>query len=175
MVCRTTNTSRAVILTALMSVTTSAACDGQATGRSGARDRQEAEQTDTVDAAESGQDTESGSGSGSGADSGSGSEPAPKPDLAVQGTLQGRGDFEWGPPQQWTEAGVHEGSLQGSVSADFDLYLHMWDDGEWLEVASSTWRGSEESVTYEGSPGHYIWRVHAKSGRGDYELRFNVP
>lgn len=95
--------------------------------------------------------------------------------MIVEGTLQGRGDFEWGPPQQWTEAGVHEGNLQGSQSADFDLYLNIWDDGEWVEVDSSTRRGSEESVTYEGSPGYYIWRVYAKSGNGAYEFQFNQP
>lgn len=92
------------------------------------------------------------------------------------GTLQGRGDAEWSPePQHWTGVGIHQADLYGPAGADFDLYLHYYDDGEWIDVASSTQRGSEESVTYEGPAGHYVWRVHVQSGNGDYELRYNAP
>ncbi|MEX1368688.1 MAG: S8 family serine peptidase [Nannocystaceae bacterium] len=111
-------------------------------------------------------------------DPGTGSGPDGCPGcVAVDGSLLRGGDYEWQPAGTFFAAaeGIHRAELQGPAGADFDLYLHQWQDDQWQVVASGTVRGSNEAVIHEGGEGYFTWRVHSHSGNGSYELSFNRP
>jgi streptogrisin C len=77
---------------------------------------------------------------------------------------------------QSTVSGTHSGCLDAaSSSVDFDLYLQKWNGASWVNVASSTSPGPDESLSYSGTSGYYRYRVHAYSGSGSYTLGFRRP
>ena len=93
------------------------------------------------------------------------------------GTLTGSGDYDWQPNGNYYyvgSSGTHEGELEGPAGTDFDLYLYKWN-GSWQVVASSTSSSSQESISYSGTSGYYVWRVTSYSGSGDYDLCLDTP
>ncbi|MEJ2852023.1 MULTISPECIES: S1 family peptidase [unclassified Saccharothrix] len=76
---------------------------------------------------------------------------------------------------QSTVSGAHVGCLVGPTGADFDLYLQKWNGSSWVVVAKGDSPEANESVTYNGTPGYYRYRVHAYSGSGAYTLGITNP
>ncbi|GAA3829877.1 alpha-lytic protease prodomain-containing protein [Sphaerisporangium flaviroseum] len=76
---------------------------------------------------------------------------------------------------QSTVSGTHTGCLDGPNGVDFDLYLQQWNGSAWVNVASGTSSGPDETVSYSGAAGYYRYRVHAYSGSGSYTLGLSRP
>ncbi len=93
------------------------------------------------------------------------------------GTLTGTGDYEYQPngTYYYSGSGVHEGILTGPGGTDFDLYLWKWIGNRWQTVASSLSSSSNESITYSGSSGYYVWRIYSYSGSGAYTFCMDRP
>jgi aqualysin 1 len=113
-------------------------------------------------------------------------DPDPEPDPSCglaetyTGSLSGTGDADIQPngTYYYSGAGTHRGCLSGPTNADFDLHLYRWNNawgGYWQRVASSTSVTSEESITYQGSAGYYLWEVYSYSGSGSYEFGLTRP
>ncbi len=94
------------------------------------------------------------------------------------GTLTGTGDYQYQPNGTYYYSGVsgiHEGILTGPAGTDFDLYLWKWVGGRWKTVASSLSSSSNESITYSGTSGYYVWRIYSYSGSGAYTFCMDRP
>nr|BFE53152.1 hypothetical protein GCM10017745_65790 [Saccharothrix mutabilis subsp. capreolus] len=76
---------------------------------------------------------------------------------------------------QSTVSGAHVGCLAGPTGADYDLYLQKWNGSAWAVVAKADSPSATESLTYNGTPGYYRYRVHAYSGSGSYTLGITNP
>ncbi len=100
-------------------------------------------------------------------------------DDSYTGTLTGTGDSAYEPDGTTYSAprGRHEAELTGPSGADFDLYLYKYSrrTGNWSEVAASEDSGSDESISYRGGFGDYLWVVYSYSGSGDYTLCTTTP
>ncbi|HEV2827499.1 MAG TPA: S8 family peptidase [Pyrinomonadaceae bacterium] len=90
------------------------------------------------------------------------------------GSLSGTGDFDYHPNGNYyfsSVSGTHKGCLVGPTSgADFDLYLEKWNGSAWVIVAQSTSATSNETISYTGTSGYYVWQVYSYSGSGSYNL-----
>ncbi|MEM7052778.1 MAG: hypothetical protein AAF604_24145, partial [Acidobacteriota bacterium] len=95
----------------------------------------------------------------------------PTPSEHYSGSLK-QGDAEVQPNGTYfySEAGQHEGVLEGAAGTDFDLELYRWNGSKWQRVAGSWTYSSSESVVYDASAGYYFWRVSSYSGSGAYDL-----
>jgi len=94
------------------------------------------------------------------------------------GKLTKKGDEDYQPngKQFDASAGTHKGWLRGPSDADFDLYLLKWDGfWGWEVVARSESDDSEESITYKGSAGTYVWYIYSYEGSGDYDFWMERP
>ena len=94
------------------------------------------------------------------------------------GTLTGSGDEEFEPDGTYYysgTSGTHAGELTGASGTDFDLYLRKWNGSGWSNVRSGTSSDSNESVSYSGTSGYYVWRVYSYSGSGDYNFCMKKP
>jgi len=94
------------------------------------------------------------------------------------GKLAKKGDKAYQPngKQFDASAGTHKGWLRGPSDADFDLYLLKWDGfWGWEVVARSESDDSEESITYKGSAGTYVWYIYSYEGSGDYDFWMERP
>ena len=54
--------------------------------------------------------------------------------------------------------------------ADFDLYLLKWNGSSWVIVASSESVSSNETISYTGTAGYYMWQIYSYSGSGSYNF-----
>lgn len=70
---------------------------------------------------------------------------------------------------------AHDGILSGPTGSDFDLYLQKWNGGGWGNVDKSTSSGADETISYNGTSGYYVWKVTAYSGSGVYTLCLDIP
>jgi streptogrisin C len=111
-----------------------------------------------------------------------GGGPTPPPptscNITVTGSLSsGQSQYQPnGSYYQSTVSGTHSGCLDAtSSSVDFDLYLQKWSGSAWVNVASATSPGPDETITYNGTAGYYRYRVHAYSGSSSYTLRYGRP
>lgn len=98
-------------------------------------------------------------------------------DASFEGSLSGSGDYVYEPNGDYYETnsrGDHTAALQGTV-ADADLYLYKYQRSGWKKVATSEGADSNESVTYTGNAGYYLWVVYSYSGSGDYEMCLSTP
>jgi aqualysin 1 len=90
------------------------------------------------------------------------------------GTLSFTGDFDNHPNGTYyfsSISGDHKGCLVGPTSgADFDLYLQKWNGSSWVIVARSETATSNESISYFGSSGYYMWEIYSYSGSGSYNF-----
>ena len=93
------------------------------------------------------------------------------------GSLSGAGDSEIEPNGTYyrSAAGTHVGCLAGPSGTDFDLELFRWNGWGWSVVASGRTGDSNESVTYPGGSGFYVWRVISANGSGSYEFGLDRP
>ncbi len=93
------------------------------------------------------------------------------------GPLTGTGDYEYQPngTYYYSGSGTHSGTLSGPAGTDFDLYLWKWTGNRWSTVASSLSSSSEESISYYGSSGYYVWRIESYSGSGSYTFCLERP
>jgi len=111
----------------------------------------------------------SGSGGGPGGGSCSGT--------TYTGNLSGSGDYEYEPNgtyYYWSTSATHAATLTGT-GTDFDLRLWKWNGSGWSTVASSLSSSSNESISYSGTAGYYVWRVESYSGSGSYTLCVTSP
>jgi subtilisin family serine protease len=110
-------------------------------------------------------------------------EPEPTPGCGLTesygGSLSGTGDAQVQPngTYYYAGSGVHHGCLRGPSNADFDLYLYRWNStwGYWQRVAASTSADSDESISYTGSAGYYLWEVYSYQGSGSYTFEMTRP
>jgi subtilisin family serine protease len=90
------------------------------------------------------------------------------------GSLSGTGASNYQPNGTYyfsSVSGTHKGCLVGPTSgADFDLYLLKWNGSTWVTVASSTSSTSNETISYAGTSGYYMWQVYSYSGSGSYNF-----
>src|SRR6185503_8668992 len=90
------------------------------------------------------------------------------------GSLSSTADYDYQPNGSYYFSGVsgtHKGCLVGPTSgADFDLYLEKWNGSAWVIVASSESATSNETISYTGTSGYYLWQVYSYSGSGSYNL-----
>jgi subtilisin family serine protease len=93
------------------------------------------------------------------------------------GSLPGTGSGAYQPngSYYYANAGTHTGCLRGPARADFDLYLLRWNGSSWVTVAQGIKTGSAEDVSYNGTAGHYTWRVVSYSGSGSYTFGLKRP
>ncbi len=94
-----------------------------------------------------------------------------------RGSLSGPGDYNFQPngTYYYSPAGTHRAWLRGPAGTDFDLYLWHWNGSRWVTVASSTGPTSEESLSYSGTAGYYVWGIYAHRGSGMYEFWLQRP
>jgi subtilisin family serine protease len=116
---------------------------------------------------------------------GGGSPPPPPPPTgcsgypeSFSGSLSGSGDYDFHPGgTYWYESttGTHRGCLDGPAGVDFDLFLWKWSGFSWVTVAQGITSAPDETVTYNGTPGYYVWRVESYSGSGGYSVAIQRP
>jgi subtilisin family serine protease len=109
-------------------------------------------------------------------------EPPPPDECSLPesygGTLSGTGDYDYHPNGTYfysSRSGTHVGCLRGPESADFDLYLYKWNGYYWAVVAASESPESAEDISYNGSPGYYLWEVYSYRGSGSYAFEMRRP
>lgn len=109
-------------------------------------------------------------------DGGGGTTPPPAQETYT-GYLSGSGDYDYQPNGSYYYAvgGTHKGILDGPAGVDFDLYLYKWNGYYWSRVASSTSSGPDESITYNGTAGYYLWYIKSYSGSGSYTFYLTRP
>ena len=90
------------------------------------------------------------------------------------GSLGFTGDYDYQPNGTYyfsSVSGTHKGCLVGPTSgADFDLYLLKWNGSSWVIVARSESVTSNETISYTGTSGYYMWQVYSYSGSGSYNF-----
>jgi streptogrisin C len=116
--------------------------------------------------------TTSGGGGGGGGSTCSGYQ------ATYTGSLSGAGDSEIEPNgtyYQSTVSGTHRACLDGPSGVDFDLYLYKWNGSSWSTVASATSPNPDETISYSGTAGYYLYEVYAYSGSGSFTLGITRP
>ena len=90
------------------------------------------------------------------------------------GSLSGTGASNYQPNGTYyysSVSGTHKGCLVGPTSgADFDLYLQKWNGSAWVIVARGETATSNETISYAGTSGYYMWQVYSYSGSGSYNF-----
>jgi subtilisin family serine protease len=105
---------------------------------------------------------------------GGGTPPACSGGTLYTGSLTFTGDYDYHPNGTYyfsSVSGTHKGCLVGPASgADFDLYLLKWNGSSWVIVAASESATSNETISYSGTSGYYMFQVYSYSGSGSYNL-----
>jgi aqualysin 1 len=112
-----------------------------------------------------------------------GSSPPPPPPPTgcaenYSGSLNGAGDYDYHPNGTYfytANSGTHRGCLDGPSGVDFDLYLWKWNGFSWSTVAQGISSAPDETVTYSGTAGYYVWRVESYTGSGNYTFSLTRP
>jgi aqualysin 1 len=90
------------------------------------------------------------------------------------GSLSFAGDYDYHPNGTYyysSVSGYHTGCLVGPTSgADFDLYLQKWNGSAWVIVARGETATSNETISYYGTAGYYMWQVYSYSGSSSYNF-----
>lgn len=71
--------------------------------------------------------------------------------------------------------GQMKANLSSSATGDFDLYLQKKEGMKWIDVAGSTNKGHNETITLNAGSGLYRWEIYAYEGSGDYTLVTTKP
>ncbi|EQD52260.1 preprocellulomonadin, partial [mine drainage metagenome] len=104
--------------------------------------------------------------------------PCPSGYTPYTGTLSGSGDYAYQPNDNYYYAngGNENGLLYGASGTNFQLYLYEWDPYfGWINVAAGTGSGANQTVTYDGNSGYYVWLVYSNVGAGAYTFCLNYP
>ena len=104
--------------------------------------------------------------------------PCPTGYATYTGTLSGSGDYAYQPNDNYYYAnrGKEAGLLYGPGGTNFQLYLYQWDPWfGWINVAAGTGGGADQSVSYDGSSGYYVWLVYSNYGAGAYTFCLSYP
>jgi len=114
-----------------------------------------------------------------------GGDPSPEPEPGAcalpetfTGSLAGSGDYDYQPGSSgsyYSGYGTHVGCLDGPAGSDFDLSLEKWNGSRWVQVASSTSSGPDETIDYTGTAGYYSWVIESWSGSGSYTFGLDRP
>ena len=100
-------------------------------------------------------------------------------DLAQTGYLSGAGasaNLPNGSYYYSATSGNHAGKLQpNTTGVNFGLYLYKWNGAGWAYVAGSATGAGNQSVTYAGTPGYYIWMAYSHSGAGNFTATLAHP
>ncbi|XLD90830.1 M64 family metallopeptidase [Polymorphospora sp. A560] len=72
-------------------------------------------------------------------------------------------------------SGQHRACLDGPAGSEFDLHLQKWNGSAWATVASGATAGADETLTYNGTAGYYLYQVRSVSGAGSYTLGYDAP
>jgi alpha-tubulin suppressor-like RCC1 family protein len=97
------------------------------------------------------------------------------------GTLTATGDAEIEPDGGFfdeSKSGVHTGWLRGPSGTDLALVLQKWNPSThvWTRMKRVDVVGSpNETLTYNGAPGRYRWRIISTSGSGAYDFWMQAP
>ncbi len=93
------------------------------------------------------------------------------------GNLAFSGDYAYQPngTYYFSANGTQSGKLIGPAGSNFNLDLWRWNGRSWQTVGSSTGAASDESISYSGSSGYYVWRIVSASGSGDYSFCLQRP
>jgi subtilisin family serine protease len=94
---------------------------------------------------------------------------------SFSGSLSATGASLYSATCDSTASGTHRGVLQGPAAVDFDLYLQKLSESAWTTVASGLGTTANETVTYDGAPGSYRWRVYSYRGFGAFTLQIMRP
>jgi subtilisin family serine protease len=98
--------------------------------------------------------------------------------LHFTGTLAGTGARQIQPygTNYWTGvAGTHRAWLRGPAGTNFNLVLRYYTGSAWVVVAKSRGTSSTESISYDGPPGTYQWKIKSALGGGDYDFWIDTP
>jgi kumamolisin len=104
--------------------------------------------------------------------------PCPTGYATYTGSLSGSGDYAYQPNDNYYYAnrGKEAGLLYGPSGTNFQLYLYQWNPWfGWVNVAAGTGGGADQSVSYYGSSGYYVWLVYSNSGAGAYTFCLHYP
>lgn len=104
--------------------------------------------------------------------------PCPTGYATYTGTLSGSGDYAYQPNDNYyyANSGNEAGLLYGPGGTNFQLYLYQWNPWfGWVNVAAGTGGGTDQSVSYDGSSGYYVWLVYSNSGAGAYTFCLSYP
>ncbi len=89
---------------------------------------------------------------------------------------QGNDSYQPDGNYYYAGSGAEQGQMSGPSGTDFDLYLYKYSYyWGWTVVASSTSNTSNESISYNGSSGYYLWDIYAYSGSGSYSFCLSHP
>ncbi len=107
-------------------------------------------------------------------------QPNPQPgdgSSTVSGSLSGSGTYADHPDpyKNVTTGGTIKATLKGPANADFELHLYRWNGSSWQIVAKSESPTSNESISYNASPGYYTVEVYSYGGSGNYTLTYSMP
>jgi hypothetical protein len=134
-----------------------------------------AQTTSTSTRVTTGQQTQAPSTTGA-TQTGGGNGPCSAGCRNETGTLSGTGAYRYHPGgsyySQTANTAQHRAWLTGPTGADFDLALYKWTGSQWQRVSVSESATSVESISYNGSPGYYTWRVYSYAGSGSYAISF---
>ena len=75
----------------------------------------------------------------------------------------------------FARSGFHAACLDALDGVNFDVTLQRFAGMGWVDVASATGSGGDETVTFNGRYGIYRYLVTAVSGSGAYTLGFKRP
>ncbi len=104
--------------------------------------------------------------------------PCPTGYATYTGRLSGSGDYAYQPNDNYYYAsrGNEAGLLYGPGGTNFQLYLYQWNPWfGWVNVAAGTGGGTDQSVSYDGSSGYYVWLVYSNYGAGAYTFCLSYP
>jgi streptogrisin C len=94
----------------------------------------------------------------------------------VTGTLaEGASQVQPGGWYYFARSGFHAACLDAPDGVNFDVTLQRFAGMRWVDVASASGSGGDETVTFNGRYGIYRYLVTAVSGSGAYTLGFKRP
>lgn len=94
------------------------------------------------------------------------------------GSLYYAGYYEYQPAGNYYQSltsGAHTATLTGPAGANFDMELWKTDGSAWSLVASTNGPTANETLSYNGTPGYYYWKIISISGSGDYSFCLSKP
>ena len=88
------------------------------------------------------------------------------------GHLESAGAMDYLPSGSYvySTTGVLDGDLVASAGGDVGLFLYRWNGAAWAHVAGSASGSGEQTVSYVGAPGYYLWAAYDYAGATNYSF-----